>query len=256
MLGDLTRRCNPTRVLVTLAAGLGRRLRHGLVIAALALFTAVAVGAGSAVLSSDAGTAAGATADRPARSSLDAARSIIEGLDGRDDELPPRPPGARPSQPTQDERATPTLAPASASTAAFPLRRLVASAGGAVTALPDRLSHLSATPPLKLGDRVVATVSFYYCLESPSVNPGGDGGGFCGAMRDGVTVYPGAAACDVAYLGQRFRIVGDPLERTYTCNDTGSAVHGLHRDIWFYASDEGWNWQRGVGALAVLEVVD
>lgn len=113
-----------------------------------------------------------------------------------------------------------------------------------------------ATPALVVGDQVQATVSFYYCERgSQGLHPG-DGGNFCGVMRDGQVVYPGAAACAYIYLGQRFRIVGDPLDRVYTCADTGSAVHGLHRDIWFMNSDEGWSWQRRVGQVATIEIVD
>ncbi len=74
-------------------------------------------------------------------------------------------------------------------------------------------------------------------------------------MRDGSVVRDGAAACDYDYLGQRFRIEGDPLKRTYFCADTGSAVHGLHRDIWFLDNGEGWRWQRQVGKTAVIEIV-
>jgi 3D (Asp-Asp-Asp) domain-containing protein len=59
----------------------------------------------------------------------------------------------------------------------------------------------------------------------------------------------------LAYIGQQFRIEGDPTGRVYTCNDTGSAVHGLHRDIWFFSSAEGWQWQLSVGPRAVLEIV-
>jgi hypothetical protein len=98
-------------------------------------------------------------------------------------------------------------------------------------------------------------VSFYYCVTGGGAHPAGDGGNFCGAMRDGTVVYSGAAACDYAYVGQRFRIEGDPSRRVYTCNDTGSAVHGLHRDIWFNTSDEGWYWQLAVGPRAVIEIV-
>lgn len=112
-----------------------------------------------------------------------------------------------------------------------------------------------AAPRLAPGDRVQVTVSFYYCEVGSRVAAVGDGGGFCGAMRDGSVVYNGAAACDYAYLGQRFRIEGDPLKRIYRCADTGSAVHGLHRDIWFGSSDDGWAWQRSVGQLATIEVL-
>ena len=108
-------------------------------------------------------------------------------------------------------------------------------------------------PKLQSGDRVRATVSFYYCRQSGAMR--GDGGAFCGAMRDGSIVYNGAAACDYVYLGQRFRIEGDPSGRIYRCADTGSAVHGLHRDIWFATNEEGWAWQRSVGQSATIEIV-
>ena len=58
-----------------------------------------------------------------------------------------------------------------------------------------------------------------------------------------------------ANLGQRFRILGDPLDRTYTCADTGSAVHGNHRDIWFDNSDDGLNWVRQVGESGRIEIL-
>ena len=132
------------------------------------------------------------------------------------------------------------------------------NAGGALEALARgriaRAVHSTATPGLQPGDQVVATVSFYYCASGSG--PAGDGGAFCGAMRDGTVVYPGAAACDYAYLGQRFRIEGDPTGRIYTCNDTGNAVHGLHRDIWFPTSDEGWSWQGAVGRRVVIQIVN
>ncbi len=111
------------------------------------------------------------------------------------------------------------------------------------------------TPELSPGVRIEATVSFYYCDQSEGDERPGDGGGFCGAMRDGTIVYPGAAACSYDYLGQQFRIEGDPTERIYRCNDTGNAVLGLHRDIWFQSSDEGWLWAYRVGQRAVIEIL-
>ena len=129
---------------------------------------------------------------------------------------------------------------------------------GAVATPEPRVAAaaFTSTPPLAAGDRIQATISFYYCQRGEQGLHPGDGGKFCGVMRDGDVVYPGAAACDYAYLGQRFRIQGDPLDRVYTCADTGSAVHGLHRDIWFMTSDEGWAWQLDVGQVAVIEVVE
>jgi hypothetical protein len=74
-------------------------------------------------------------------------------------------------------------------------------------------------------------------------------------MRNGDVVHPGAAACDVAYLGQRFIIEGDPTGRTYVCADTGGGVHRQHRDIWFLSNSEGWAWQAAVGRTAVIEIL-
>ena len=111
------------------------------------------------------------------------------------------------------------------------------------------------TPALADGDRVIAPITFYYCDRATPDSPIGDGGTFCGHMRNGDIVYSGAAACDFAYLGQRFRIVGDPTGRSYTCADTGSAVHGLHRDIWFQTSDEGVVWQLFIGRRAEIEIL-
>lgn len=113
---------------------------------------------------------------------------------------------------------------------------------------------LTPSPPLGAGDVIEATVSFYYCEQGDTAN-GGDGGGFCGAMRDGTVVYEGAAACAFTYLGQQFRIAGDPTERVYTCHDTGSAVHGLHRDIFFHSAADGWPWLQSVGTRVILEIV-
>ena len=110
------------------------------------------------------------------------------------------------------------------------------------------------SPPLVAGDVIEVTISFYYCEQGDTAS-GGDGGGFCGAMRDGTVVYEGAAACALTYLGQQFRIVGDPTGRTYTCHDTGNAVLGLHRDIFFHNASDGWPWLWSVGTSAVLEIV-
>lgn len=113
----------------------------------------------------------------------------------------------------------------------------------------------AALPDLQAGDRITVPVTFYYCEDSTGGQRRGDGGGFCGVMRDGSPVYPGAAACEYQYLGQRFRIEGDPTGRVYVCADTGSGIHGQHRDIWFMSSGEGWAWQQVVGRSAVIQVL-
>lgn len=124
-----------------------------------------------------------------------------------------------------------------------------------VRSLARALSIADEPPPaLSPGDRATVALSFYYCEHSAGT-PRGDGGGFCGVMRDGSSVYPGAAACHVAYLGQLFRIEGDPAGLIYRCADTGSAIGAQHRDIWFETSDEGWRWQLGIGRTAAIQIL-
>ena len=125
----------------------------------------------------------------------------------------------------------------------------------AATPAPAEVASPGVAAKLAPGDRVTATVSFYYCELGPKGRHPGDGGNFCGVMRDGSVVYDGAAACAYEYLGQQFRIEGDPTGRIYRCADTGSAVHGQHRDIWFMSSDEGWEWQLEVGQVATIEIL-
>lgn len=114
--------------------------------------------------------------------------------------------------------------------------------------------HSTAPRMLAAGDRVMGIISFYYC-EHSSDTPRGDGGGFCGVMRDGSSVYEGAAACHYDYLGQLFRIEDDPANRIYRCADTGSAIGAHNRDIWFRTSDEGWRWRSQIGRTAEIEIL-
>ena len=137
---------------------------------------------------------------------------------------------------------------------ASPVTQIVVAAASFARG-PVELAGTPITPSLAPGDRIGVPVSFYYCNSGTKTAAQGDGGGFCGAMRDGSIVYNGAAACDHKYMGQRFKILGDPLPRVYKCADTGSAVHGLHRDIWFGSSDEGWSWQLSVGQAAWIEIL-
>jgi hypothetical protein len=101
-----------------------------------------------------------------------------------------------------------------------------------------------------------ATITYYYCEQGENELAWGDGGGFCGLLASGQPVYEGAAACAPENFGQRFRIVGDPLDLVYTCDDTGSAVAGGHRDIWFHNSDDGFDWVSQVGHRAEVIIVD
>ena len=110
-------------------------------------------------------------------------------------------------------------------------------------------------PPLGAGDKYEASLSFYYCGANGGPRMG-DGGGFCGHMANGQVVHHGAAACAAAYMGQRFRVEGDPYGRIYTCTDTGGAVGGMHRDIWFDDAGVGWAWLQTVGFTATIEIVE
>lgn len=105
------------------------------------------------------------------------------------------------------------------------------------------------------GEVVEARVTYFYCRQGTIAAGIGDGGDWCGAMANGEIVHEGAAACSRENFGQRFRIIGDPLDRTYTCKDTGGAVHGEHRDIWFENSDDGFNWSQQVGDYAQVEIL-
>jgi uncharacterized protein YraI len=114
-----------------------------------------------------------------------------------------------------------------------------------------------ADPPPDAGSltRFETTITYYYCV--PGSNPAaiGDGGGYCGAMANGQTVFAGAAACASDRLGQRFTIEGDPTLRTYTCTDTGGSVLNEHRDIWFMHSDEGYAWWAALGPTAIINIL-
>lgn len=104
---------------------------------------------------------------------------------------------------------------------------------------------------------VQAPITYYYCTQT-SGGGAGDGGGFCGHMRNGQIVHRGAASCSGANFGQRFRVVGDPSGLVYTCKDTGGGVGAEHRDIWFATSDEAFTWWKTVapGGYATIEVIE
>lgn len=121
---------------------------------------------------------------------------------------------------------------------------------------PDSVVWIRAGAVSSVVETVEATLSYYYCTQGTIAASIGDGGGWCGAMANGEVVHQGAAACDRSRLGERFRIIGDPLELTYECKDTGSAVHGHHRDIFFALSDDGYRWIVEVGYTAVIEILE
>lgn len=219
-----------------------RPFRHGLAGAGLCFALALSLGLGGAAFASPARVASGTSQDAvssSAASSLGALRTL-----GR----------LRWQQPAAVAVPHTSVAESGTAIADVDPSLLAAATTGSSTRIAQPLNI--ATPALRPGDRVLASVSFYYCADSGGGRPRGDGGGFCGTARDGSGVRSGVAACDVAYLGQRFRIEGDPTGRTYVCADTGSDVHGLHRDIWFRDSDQGWRWQQVTGRRTVIEVVE
>ena len=120
---------------------------------------------------------------------------------------------------------------------------------------PDSVVWIRAGEVSDVVERVEATLSYYYCTQGTIAASIGDGGGWCGAMANGEVVHQGAAACDRSRLGERFRIIGDPLGLTYECKDTGNLVRGHHRDIFFALSDDGYRWIVEVGYTAVIEIL-
>ena len=116
-------------------------------------------------------------------------------------------------------------------------------------------SAASTPAPSDVARTAQVPITYYYCSQGSSLASIGDGGGFCGFTASGEPVQAGGASCARGNLGQRFRIVGDPLRRVYTCIDTGGGVFGEHRDIWFANSDEGYSWRLAVGPSATIEIL-
>lgn len=123
-----------------------------------------------------------------------------------------------------------------------------------VTPTPTATPEPTATAEPE-GEVVEARITYFYCRQGTIARGIGDGGGWCGQMANGETVHEGAAACSRNNFGQRFRIIGDPLDRIYTCKDTGGLVDGEDRDIWFENSDDGYNWSQQVGDFAQVEIL-
>ena len=75
-------------------------------------------------------------------------------------------------------------------------------------------------------------------------------------MACGKQVYRGAAACGYwGTCGQRFRIVGDPYDMVYTCEDRGGAVTGI--DVWFmdYYAPETQAWRNALPQYVTVELL-
>lgn len=119
---------------------------------------------------------------------------------------------------------------------------------------PVRAAPAEVVKPARV---LQAPITYYYCTQT-SGGGAGDGGGFCGHMRNGEIVHRGASSCSSGNFGQRFRVVGDPNGLVYTCKDTGGGVSAEHRDIWFASSDEAFAWWNTVApsGYATIEVIE
>jgi hypothetical protein len=94
-----------------------------------------------------------------------------------------------------------------------------------------------------------ARITIYGCV--------GPGGGFCGGMAGGGSVFEGAAACsrDLPF-GTKLRIHGDPTGRVYECLDRG-ALPATWVDVYFYNTSDGIAWQSALGGtIAQIEIVN
>jgi hypothetical protein len=89
------------------------------------------------------------------------------------------------------------------------------------------------------GTHLYARITMYGCV--------GSGGGFCGGMASGITVFEGAAACssDMPF-GTKFTIEGDPTGRTYECLDRGH-LSSPWVDVFFYNTADGFAWAGFLG---------
>ena len=92
----------------------------------------------------------------------------------------------------------------------------------------------AALPTPRLAGTLVsgATLTVYSCLNDGT-------GSYCPegqAMYSGQQVHRGAIACSWNWpIGQRLRIIGDPLDMIYTCLDRGGGLGSVGWiDVWFY----------------------
>lgn len=96
---------------------------------------------------------------------------------------------------------------------------------------------------------VSARVTIYGCT--------GSGGGFCGGMASGYTVFEGAAACSTDLkFGTKFTIAGDPTGRVYECMDRGH-LPATWVDIFFYNTADGFAWASQLGGThAAITIIN
>ena len=132
--------------------------------------------------------------------------------------------------------ASPGEPPAADAASAVGVEPGAAEGGAAVTAGPGDGGEPARSPETgnANGPGFSVQLTFYNCR--------GQGGGYCGAMSSGASVYEGAAACGYAMaLGTRFAIEGDYTGRVYTCEDRGlGPVYWIDVFFWDYASGRAW----------------
>jgi|CXWL01.1.fsa_nt_gi hypothetical protein len=124
--------------------------------------------------------------------------------------------------------------------------RQISAAGVPARGQAQSLNRASGYAP---GTVVRARVTIYGCT--------GSGGGFCGGMSAGVTVFEGAAACssDMPF-GTKFTLEGDPTGRVYECLDRGMLASPWV-DIFFYNTADGFAWASQLGSThANLTIVN
>jgi hypothetical protein len=115
--------------------------------------------------------------------------------------------------------------------------RQISAAGVPARGQAQSLNRASGYAP---GTVLYARVTIYGCT--------GAGGGFCGGMSAGATVFEGAAACsgDMPF-GTKFTMAGDPTGRVYECLDRGNLA-APWVDIFFYDTADGFAWASQLGS--------
>lgn len=122
----------------------------------------------------------------------------------------------------------------------------ISAAGVPAHGQAQSLNRASGYAP---GTVVRARVTIYGCT--------GSGGGFCGGMSAGITVFEGAAACssDMPF-GTKFTLEGDPTGRVYECLNRGMLA-APWVDIFFYDTADGFAWASQLGSThANLTIVN
>jgi hypothetical protein len=104
---------------------------------------------------------------------------------------------------------------------------------------PGRPTTYNTSSGYGPGTVLYARITIYGCV--------GRGGGFCGGMASGYTVFEGSAACSSDMkMGTKFTVQGDPTGRVYECMDRGHLASPWV-DIFFYNTADGFAWASALG---------